>query len=146
MKAICYEDIPNEMKDEFRRKVRISSGNFQNLSRMKLFLLNPFHAAGFCFISHKYLRWITPLFILVSLVCSYLLMSNSVIFKILFFGELGLLLIPFLDYFLKKIKLNIKLIRFISYFTMMNLALIIGYVNYRKGIKSGVWKPTKRLS
>lgn len=146
MKAICYEDIPNEMKDEFRRKVRISSGNFQNLSRMKMFLLNPFHAAGFCFISHKYLRWITPLFILISLVCSYLLMSNSVIFKILFWGELGLLLFPFLDYFLKKIKLNIKLLRFISYFTMMNLALIIGYVNYRKGIKSGVWKPTKRLS
>ncbi len=145
MEAICYEDIPNEMKDEFNRKVRISSGNFQNLSRMKMFLLNPFHAAGFCFISHKYLRWITPLFILISLVCSYLLIGHTDIFKIIFLGELCLLLFPLLDYLLKKIKINIKLIRFISYFTMMNLALIIGFINYQKGIKTGVWTPTKRL-
>lgn len=146
MEAFCYEDIPNQMKDEFRRKVRISSGNFQNLSRMKMFLLNPLRPSGFCFISHKFLRWITPLFILISLLSSYLLLSNSLIFKILFLGEVILLLSPVLDFFLKKIKLNIKLIRFISYFTVMNLALIIGYINYIKGIKSGVWTPTKRLN
>src|SRR6218665_3531093 len=29
--AICYEDVPSDMAGEYRRKVRISSGNFQNL-------------------------------------------------------------------------------------------------------------------
>lgn len=35
--AICYEDVSNEIKEEFRRKARISSGNFQNLSRSNIF-------------------------------------------------------------------------------------------------------------
>jgi len=29
--AICYEDVQNQIKEEFRRKIRISSGNFQDL-------------------------------------------------------------------------------------------------------------------
>ncbi len=142
--AICYEDVSNEIKEEFRRKARISSGNFQNLSRFKHFLLNPFTAAGFCFISHKLIRWITPIFLFTSLVSLFFLIPVHSIFLVLFIGELLLLLAPLLDLFLKKIGLHFKLIRFIAYFSYMNLALIKGYISFRKGIKSGVWVPTKR--
>lgn len=142
--AICYEDVPNEIKEEFRRKARISAGNFQNLARFKHFLLNPFTAAGFCFISHKLIRWITPIFLLTSLVSLFFLIPFHPIFLFFFIGELLLLLAPLLDLFLKKIGLHFKLIRFIAYFSYMNLALIKGYISFRKGIKSGVWIPTKR--
>ncbi|MFZ7144448.1 MAG: glycosyltransferase [Bacteroidota bacterium] len=144
LSAICYEDVPNEMKVEFRRKARISSGNFQNLSRFSTFLLNPFSMAGFCFISHKLIRWITPLFLLSSLICLFFLIPSGKIFLILFSGEIFLLLSPLLDLFLKKIGLHFKFIRFIAYFSYMNLALIKGYFDFRRGIKSGVWVPTKR--
>src|SRR5690606_1843765 len=30
--AHCYEDVSNKIKEEFRRKLRISAGNFQNLA------------------------------------------------------------------------------------------------------------------
>lgn len=142
--SICYEDVPNEIKEEFRRKARISAGNFQNLSRLKKVLLNPFSAVGFCFISHKLIRWITPLFLLTSLLSLLFLIPYGNIFLLLFAGEVFLLISPLLDVFFKKIGLHFKLMRFIAYFSFMNLALIKGYLNFRKGIKSGVWVPTKR--
>ena len=142
--AVCYEDVPNEIKIEFRRKTRISSGNFQNLSRLSRFLLNPFSLAGFCFISHKLIRWITPLFLLTSLISLFFLIPSGNIFLILFIGEILLLLAPLIDVLLKKIGLHFRFIRFIAYFSYMNLALIKGYFDFRRGIKSGVWVPTKR--
>ncbi len=144
LSAICYEDVSNEIKEEFRRKARISAGNFQNLSRFRHFLLNPFTAAGFCFISHKLIRWVTPIFIFTSLVCLFFLIHVSSIFIFLFIGECLLLIAPLLDLLLKKIGIHFKLIRFIAYFSYMNLALIKGYISFKKGIKSGVWTPTKR--
>ena len=144
LKAICYEDVPNEMKIEFRRKARISSGNFQNLSRFRSFLLNPFTIAGFCFISHKLIRWITPLFLIISLISLFFLIPIGNIFLILFIGEILLLLSPLLDVILKKLGMHFKFIRFIAYFSYMNLALIKGYFDFKRGIKSGVWVPTKR--
>ncbi len=144
LEAICYEDIPNEVSVEFKRKARISAGNFQNLSRFKKFLMNPFHAAGFCFISHKFIRWITPLFLLSSLVSLFLLIPRSNYFLFLFIAELVLLATPIFDWLLKRVGVNNKLIRFVAYFSMMNLALVKGYFIFQKGIKSGVWTPTKR--
>ena len=42
-KAIVFEDVSNHLSAEFKRKVRISAGNFQNLVHFKsmLFRLNP---------------------------------------------------------------------------------------------------------
>ena len=44
LQAICYEDVSNKITEEFRRKVRISAGNFQNLNHFKslLFKFNKF--------------------------------------------------------------------------------------------------------
>ncbi len=145
LKAICYEDVPNEMEEEFRRKARISAGNFQNLFQFKHFLLNPFTAIGFCFISHKLIRWITPIFIFSSLLCLFFLIPVNFIFAVLFCGELLLLLSPLVDVFLRKVGLHFKLVRFVAYFSYMNLALIKGFFDFCRGIKSGVWVPTKRV-
>lgn len=145
LEAICYEDVSNDINEEFRRKARISAGNFQNLSYFRSFLLNPFHAAGFCFISHKLIRWITPLFLFSSLIALFFLAFKSPIFLWLFIGELVLLLSPIVNRLLVKGGIHIKLIRFIAYFSLMNLALVKGYFRYKRGINSGVWNPTKRM-
>ena len=47
--AIVYEDVSNNLSDEFRRKMRISAGNFQNLNHFAFLLLNPFRQWSFCF-------------------------------------------------------------------------------------------------
>jgi hypothetical protein len=99
---------------------------------------------AFSFISHKILRWLAPVFIITALLVNLFLLPVHDIYKLTLAGQLALLVIPFVDYLLKKINLHISLFRFVSHFYVMNLALLIGLVNYMTGVKTNIWKPTER--
>jgi cellulose synthase/poly-beta-1,6-N-acetylglucosamine synthase-like glycosyltransferase len=144
LEAVCYEDVSNDIKQEYKRKSRISAGNFQNLVLFSKFLLRPFTPAGFCFISHKFLRWVTPFLIILTLISLVILSGTNVVFSVLLIGEILLLLAPIIDFLFRKFGIHLKLLRFIAYFSYMNLALMKGFFRYMKGIESGVWAPTKR--
>ncbi len=144
LQALCYEDVSNDIQQEYKRKSRISAGNFQNLNHFKHMLFHPFTPAGFCFFSHKFLRWITPFLLLLSLFSLLRMSYYDSIYLYLFTTEILLLCTPFLDWFLRKIGLHLRVLRFISYFSYMNLALLKGFFRYVRGIDSGVWTPTKR--
>jgi len=143
--AICYEDVSNDIWQEYRRKARISAGNFQNLAIFKSFLLRPFSPAGFCFISHKVLRWFTPFLIILSFISLGLLASSHELYAWLFAGEALLLVTPLLDTLMRRMGIHISALRYASYFILMNLALLQGFFRYLNGIQSGVWTPTKRV-
>ncbi len=144
MQAKGYEDVSNNWKEEFRRKVRISIGNYQNLIFFKKWLLRPFSAIGFTFISHKVLRWVAWVLIIVSFVSAQLLAFTStfyLIIALLFWISLFALL---LDRILRYLTVDALILRFNFHFYMMNLALAIGYFKYLKGVNSNIWTPTKR--
>ncbi len=144
LKAIAYEDVSNNIQDEYNRKTRIGAGNYQNLFRFISFL-NPFRFGRFySFVSHKLLRWMGPFIILALFVLSFLLRENSS-YMFFFIVQLTLMLVPLLDKLLKLIKVNNVLIRFINHFYVMNVALLIGFFKYVKGVKSSTWNPTKRF-
>jgi len=144
LNAIVYEDISNNLKDEFTRKVRISTGNFQNLRKFSHMLWFKTKGLSFCFISHKALRWIGPFFLVLAYLTNiYLAFFSKSYFYVFVFHSL-LLLLPLLDIFLKKNQIHIKLLRFITHFYSMNLALLIGFFKSLNKIESNVWKPTQR--
>lgn len=144
LKALCYEDVSNDIKQEYKRKARISAGNFQNLKEFSEYLFKPFSALGFCFISHKVLRWLTPFFLIVSLIALAILATFNTGYIYLFVIELLLLISPVFDAILRKFNIHWKLLRFVSYFSYMNLALLKGYFRYLGGVRSSVWTPTLR--
>ncbi|HEY6160728.1 MAG TPA: glycosyltransferase family 2 protein [Bacteroidia bacterium] len=141
--AKVYEDVSNELGEEFRRKVRIATGNFQNLSTFSR-LLGKFNAISFCFFSHKVLRWIGPFFMISAFFSSLALAS----FPNFYFWvcALGLLLpiITLTDIILKSVNAHIPGLRFITHFISMNFALFIGFFKYLGGVRSSIWEPTKR--
>jgi cellulose synthase/poly-beta-1,6-N-acetylglucosamine synthase-like glycosyltransferase len=142
--AIVYEDVPNSLSEEFSRKVRISAGNFQNLKYFSHILLKPFSIETFCFVSHKMLRWLTPFLWLLVMASNILLASTSVFFMLLLMVQVIFLLLPALDFLLKKLNLHVVPVRFFTHLFFMNVALFVGFFKYIKGIRSGVWTPTKR--
>jgi cellulose synthase/poly-beta-1,6-N-acetylglucosamine synthase-like glycosyltransferase len=141
--AICYEDVSNEVGEEFKRKTRISTGNFQNLG-VYWKLLFRFNALSFCFFSHKVIRWIGGFLILIMLLSLSLLAFHSLFYLLLLAGLLLLLVSPVIDNFFKRMGIHLSILRFASYFTLMNAALIYGWYKYTQGIKSSTWTPTKR--
>lgn len=141
--AIVLEDVSNDLSIEFKRKIRISSGNFQNLRRFWP-LLFKFNWVSFAFFSHKVLRWILPVFLVAMTLQIVQQHEHSLFYEILYFG---LLLIPIafaVDYLSRKRGVHLVWLRFVIHFVSMNLALLIGLFRFFGGIRSSVWQPTKR--
>jgi cellulose synthase/poly-beta-1,6-N-acetylglucosamine synthase-like glycosyltransferase len=146
MKSVCVENVQNQLSEEFRRKIRISSGNFQNLRAFYRMLWPPYTGIAFSFMSHKVLRWLGPFFMLLLLLSSYMLSQASQFYRILLLIQGILLVIPIIDLLLRKIGIHIVILRFITYFYSMNLALLAGFFKFLTGRETNVWKPTKRTA
>lgn len=142
--AKVYEDVSTQIAEEFKRKIRISIGNWQNLNRFSGLIFKPFYPLGMAFLAHKVLRWFTPFFAIFAFGAALVLAGNGNFYSMFVTATLAvLLLLPF-DYLLMKRNLHTGVLRFINHFFTMNIALLLGFIEYAKGVKSNVWQPTKR--
>jgi biofilm PGA synthesis N-glycosyltransferase PgaC len=70
--AVGWEQGPSSLREEFRRKVRIAAGCVQALVRGNAWPINAPARFWFIYISHKLLRWMSPLVGLLILVLASL--------------------------------------------------------------------------
>ena len=146
LEAYCYEAVSHSIREEFRRKKRISAGNYQNLRRFGYLCWSKDKKLAFAFFSHKVLRWLGPFFMLsIGIGALILALMGNLPGRILLIclGVFGLLL-PGLDVLLSSRGIHWRILRSLRYFILMNIALLAGFFKYQKGIKSNVWQPTKR--
>lgn len=143
LESVVYEDVSNLISEEFRRKVRIATGNFQNLKEFGGLLWPIYKPVAFAFLSHKVIRWLGPLFILLAIVSIPFLM-NIYLYQFIAMAMGVVFLIPLFDYLLRSVGINFKLFRFVTHFFSMNIALMLGFFKYLKGVESNVWQPTQR--
>jgi glycosyltransferase involved in cell wall biosynthesis len=146
--AHCYEGVGQQMAEEFRRKVRISSGNWQNAVRFRKLWWPPNRTLAYAFFSHKILRWLTPFLMLTILFGLGLLaiFFGNYLAALAFSLFTAAIIIPLiLDPLLVKVfGVHWQTVRAIRYFLAMNLALLVGFFRYLKGIQSNVWQPSQR--
>ncbi|ALD21011.1 glycosyltransferase [Hymenobacter sp. DG25A] len=147
LQAVCYEDVSDRLPEEFRRKARISAGNFQNLRVFRGLLWPLWSGRAYAFWSHKVLRWFTPLLLLLMLVANGVLVAQGAgwFYQLTLLGQLGLPLLMVLDWVLRKAGQHNRLLRFITHFYSMNAALLVGFWRFMRGIKTTVWQPTQRF-
>jgi len=131
--AIGLEDVSTSLREEYKRKIRISIGNWQNLIRFYPLLFKHPYPFGILFLMHKVLRWLTPHLYLIALIAG-LFTSQWMIISIVLIG------LPVSQFILMSFGLATPL----AYFYVMNTALFVGFLRYLKGVKSSVWQPTKR--
>jgi len=143
--AICYEEVSSSISTEFRRRRRISAGNFQNLFYfLPLFSMKQL-PLWFVFFSHKVIRWFGPLFLIISfLSLFYLAFYQVIIYNAMIILSLFLVAVFIFDKYFENINIHLPFLRGIRYFIVINAALLLGCVDFLKGIKNNVWEPTKR--
>ncbi len=150
--AYAIENPSASVREELKRKIRISAGGIQSVIRLKE-LLNPFRFGllSFQYISHRVLRWtLAPLGLLIMLVCSGIitftegLFNFSSIYVWLFWGQLLFYFTALLGWFLEERKIKIKLLYIPYYFFIMNLAVYLGFARYIKKQQSVNWERAKR--
>jgi len=145
--AIAEEKPSANLREEWKRKVRICAGGFQAIGIFS-FLLKParFDLLSFQFFSHRLLRWaVTPFLLPIVFVLTAIQARNGVQFYQYFFiiqliaytlASLGL-------FYTNKNKLP-KAISFPFQFLMMNAAAYAGLFRYWRGSQSAVWEKAKR--
>ncbi len=142
--AVVYEDTQADMRAQFRRRVRIAAGSFQNLFRFGPF---PSGRVTVCltFLSHKMLRWSTPLFLVLFFMTTIILSGRSEYYFWLSAFQLIFIILSVLDMVADRYGRKIKYQRYITQFLLMNAALAAGFVKALRGIRNGIWEPTKRI-
>lgn len=141
--AICYEDASVQSTEEYKRKVRISIGNFQNLNAFKGLLFYKFFPLGYLFLSHKVLRWCTPFLMIILLITSLLLALHSHVYATIAGFYVVLIALGGIGILFSQSKW-IGPLRYPGHFIHMNMALLKGFYVYLKGVQSNAWEPTKR--
>ena len=142
-KAIGYEEAASSVGQEFKRKVRMIAGGFQSLGILKS-VLNPLShpIVFFQFVSHKFLRWLGPIF-MVALFIANLLLLSSVFYQITFALQLAFYASALAATFWKSLGER-ALFYFPYYFCSLNLAASIGMKRFLFGQQTVKWEKITR--
>lgn len=140
--ATAYEDIPEDVEAEFHRRTRIGTGNYQALFRNPRYLYGGSLALAFTYVSHKVLRWFTPHLVLLVLAAS--LLSGVPALRALAGAMVIGLTLAWIVHSTRHFVLWPAVLRFASYFAMLNVAFLVGFSSFLTGNYRGSWRRTAR--
>lgn len=145
--AYALENASLNMREEEKRKVRISAGGLQSVWRLRG-LLNMFRYGilSFQYISHRVLRWtLTPIVLFALLPLNLLLAcTGHTLYTVILALQLAFYLLGYLGYKMEKRNIRNKLLFIPYYFLFMNINVIRGYSYLAKHKGTGAWEKAKR--
>ena len=143
--AQAFEETAPSIQGEYHRRTRIGAGNFQSLQWLWP-LLNPMRGAvSFSFFSHKLMRWLCPVFMLVALCCNIALVRESP-FEFLLAIQVAFYMCALIGWQLHAGQGWRKVVRISTMFVAMNVALFVGFFRWIATDLKGTWKRTERGS
>lgn len=147
--ALAHEHTEEDLSGELSRRVRIISRSWNSLLD-NLDLLNPIRQPKFAFqlLSHKILRWLSPLFLTVALVSSGLLagFAHSVVYPVLFGSQLLFYKLAATGWLFEEFDINAPLVVHVPhYFVVSNLGMVYGLVEFLRNGPVITWETTDRV-
>lgn len=151
--AYAIETASANVREELKRKIRISAGGIQSVIRLRS-LLNIFRygTLSFQYISHRVLRWtLAPLSLPVMLIVSAALALQQGIFSaglytILFWLQVLFYVAALAGWYLENRSIRLKILFVPYYFFIMNLSVFLGLKRYLKKSQTVNWERAKRGS
>ena len=149
--AYAIETASANVKEELKRKIRISAGGIQAIVRLKS-LLNIFKygTLSFQYISHRVLRWtLSPLCLVLLIPVLFVLVFQEGLLNFGLYGTLFWLQLLFytaalLGWIMENRSTRIKILFIPYYFFIMNLSVILGFFRFIKNTQSVNWERAKR--
>ncbi len=146
--AYAMETGSANVKEELKRKIRISAGGLQAVAKLYP-LLNPFKFGIITlqYLSHRVLRWaICPFLLPVIFILNLLLVINNysmisallMTMQVLFYG------LVLVGHNLSKKKINNKIALICYYFFIMNYSVYLGLIRLIKGNQTVLWEKAIR--
>ncbi len=132
--AIVRDRLFSQKGKEFSRKVRTLTGNYQ-LLHLAPWLLSPANPLLFRFFSHKLLRLVVPLFLILMLISSAILPGS--VYRSIFWLQILFYLMAAVGALIPQAK-RFKPIAIANTFVMLNAAAALAFYNFVVG-RNKVW-------
>ena len=141
--AISTEVTCQNFRDEFRRKKRIVLRSIYGLFKTRSLLnIFKFPMLAFQLVSHKVLRWATPLFLILIFLSNILLISKP-FYGVFFVLHVLFYVIALLGYAFEKRETKQLILYAPFYFCMVNLASLLGIIGFLQGKSITFWQPPR---
>lgn len=147
-KAYAAEAPSASIKEEMKRKIRISAGAFQAMIMLKeLFNIFRYPVLSFQFISHRVLRWtLCPLALLLLFISNILLVfhGSGSFYTIILILQFLFYLLAIAGWILARREIKLKALYLPFYFLFMNLSVFLGLWRFLKNNQSVLWEKASR--
>ncbi|HXF05904.1 MAG TPA: glycosyltransferase family 2 protein [Blastocatellia bacterium] len=141
--AVSYEEAPTSSTREFWRKVRVTNHSLRSLlDRKEAF--NPWRTGFYALelLSHKVLRYLVPLLLVLVLITNALLIPASRVFQLLFLGQVLFYGGALVGYWLRHRSWGRWRLFYIPfYFCLANTAAFLGLLSLLRGERITLWQP-----
>ena len=145
--AFASEGPSASIREEMKRKVRITAGAFQAMILLKeLFNVFRFPVLSFQFISHRILRWTLCPLGLVTLLFSNILLAvtDGEFYQLFLIAQLVFYGMALTGWVFARKNIRLKLIFIPFYFAFMNAAVFVGFTRFLKKRQSVLWEKAAR--
>lgn len=142
--AIAHEETTEKAAEEFYMRIRVISRGMRGMLYMKK-LFNPlrYGFVSFQLISHKLLRWLIPVFLLVIFLSNLFLLSSP-FYKIIFILQIAFYGMAFVGWIGERWNVKLKFVSVPLYFSTVNIASIISLYKTIRGYKAVTWETLRK--
>ncbi len=138
--AIGLELAQADRASEFKRRIRIMAGNFQQVALLKGLLSWRHKKIAFHFMSHKVLRLAAPFLLLAIFVLNILLTGQGALYRWLLWAQCAFYLAAALGYIGERLQMRIKPLYIAFYFNLINVTTFFGFYRWLRGKQSVKWE------
>jgi biofilm PGA synthesis N-glycosyltransferase PgaC len=149
-KAVATENPSLDLKEEKKRKLRISAGAFQAIQKL-LPLLNIFKygTVSFQYISRRVFRWVVcplalPLIFILNIILVVQHSEPLILYKLLLTLQVAFYLISLVGGILAGVGRKVGVFYVAFYFVFMNYSVFGGFARYLRGGQSTNWDKSAR--
>ena len=147
-KAYAMETGSLSMKEEQKRKIRISAGAFQAMVILKeLFNVFKYPVIAFQFISHRILRWtVCPLAIVTLFISNIVLVAvdSGLVYIVFLFLQFLFYGLAIVGWIFANRNIKIKVLYIPYYFLFMNVSVYLGFARFLRKNQSVLWEKAAR--
>lgn len=134
-RAIAWDEAPDQMEREFRRKVRTLVGNYQ-IMRIAPWILSRENPLRFEFVCHKLLRLLVPFALIAAFITSMFL--KGAFYRIAFDAQIALCLLAALASLRPRLGIVSRVANVSLMFLVLNAAAAVAFFYFLLG-KKHVW-------
>jgi cellulose synthase/poly-beta-1,6-N-acetylglucosamine synthase-like glycosyltransferase len=142
--AVCTEETNDRANKELRMRVRVIAQTYTDLWRHRG-MMNPFRSGFYALqlLSHKVMRYLVPVFLVVLLLSSAVLATNSLFFGLLLTAQLAFYTLAAAGWLLERNGRRIRLLALPHYFVLGNLAALMAFYQFLRGERYASWEPIR---